>query len=346
MSASRTAAGTGPRLWLLAALAVLACGVARADVVILKNGDRLTGTVERIRGGKVELHTAWAGTVAIDAQAVESVATDAPVTVVMKDYTRLVGPLQPVPGRIAVQAQADAAPVVVDLQRVQVMLPGRLAERDWRFTGRINLGLSDTAGNTEVQRFSGDAELVARRGRDRLGLSARGSQASERGGETEQNAVLALKYDRFIDERWYGYGGGTLEHDRFKDLRLRSTVGAGAGHQVIESPGLNLALEGGLDRVHTDYIGGLDDRFHALRLASRFDWWFWPDVVQLFNNNQGFVSLADARASFLRTQSGLRFPLRAGLTATVGLNVDWDGDPAPGRRAVDRQLLMSLGYRW
>lgn len=332
---------------LLAALALLLMSAAAsADVVVLKNGDRLTGSVERIRGGKLEIRTPWAGTVSVDAEAVESVATDAEVTVVMKDYTRLVGPLHPVPGRIDVQADAGAAPVSVDPQRVQVMLPGRVTERDWRVTGRVNLGLSDTAGNTEVRRLNGDGEVVARRGRDRWGFAARGSEASERGSETEMNAVLALKYDRFIDERWYGYGGGTLEHDRFKDLRLRATLGAGAGHQVIESPALSLAFEGGLDRVRADYFGDLDERFYALRLASRFDWWLWPDAVQLFNNNQGFVGLSDARASFLRTQSGLRFPLRAGLTATLGLNVDWDGHPAPGRRSVDRQLLMSLGYRW
>ena len=332
--------------WLLAALSLFLCGAPRADVVLLKNGDRLTGSVERIRNGKVELRTPWAGTVAIDAGAIESVTTDGEVTVVMKDYSRLVGPLRPVAGRIAVQADANAAPVPVDPQRVQVMLPGRVTERDWRITGRVNLGLSDASGNTEVQRLNGDGELVARRGRDRWGFAARGNEASERGSETEMNAVLALKYDRFVDERWYGYGGGTLEHDRFKDLRRRTTLGAGAGHQLIESHALNLAFEAGLDQVATDYFGDLDERFNAMRLASRFDWWLWPDAVQLFNNNQGFVGLSEARASFLRTQSGLRFPLRAGFAATLGLNVDWDGHPAPGRRSVDRQLVMSLGYRW
>ena len=148
--------------WLLAALSLFLCGAPRADVVLLKNGDRLTGSVERIRNGKVELRTPWAGTVAIDAGAIESVTTDGEVTVVMKDYSRLVGPLRPVAGRIAVQADANAAPVPVDPQRVQVMLPGRVTERDWRITGRVNLGLSDSGGNTEVRRLNGDGEVVAR----------------------------------------------------------------------------------------------------------------------------------------------------------------------------------------
>jgi len=28
------------------------------------------------------------------------------------------------------------------------------------------------------------------------------------------------------------------------------------------------------------------------------------------------------------------------------LNLDWDGDPAPGRKQVDRMLVFSIGYRW
>lgn len=329
-----------------ALLAALASCDTRADEVILKNGDRLTGTIQRIRGGKVEIGTSYAGTVAVDVEAVESLSTARDMTVIMKDYTRLIGPLRGVPGRLAVQTADGGEPVPVDAARVQVMLPGRLTEQDWRFTGRANLGFSGTGGNTDVQRVNGDTEVVARRNRDRWGFAARANETTDRGVETEGNAVLALKYDRFVTERWYGYGGGTLEHDRLKDLRLRTTLGAGAGHQLVESHPLNLALEAGLERVAADYFGGLDARFNALRLASRFDWWLWPDVVQAFNNNQGFVSLSDARESFLRTQSGLRFPLRAGFVASLGLNVDWDGSPAPGRRSVDRQLLMSLGYKW
>lgn len=331
---------------VLAGVLQLAAAAAGADVVVLKNGDRLTGKVERMRGGKLELATSHSGTVAIDAEAIESLSTDTEVTVVLKDYSRLIGTLSAGAGRMAVQGAAGEPPVAVDPKRVQVLLPGRWTEQDWRVTGRVNLGVSDTAGNTEVQRFNGDAEVVARRNRDRWGLAARANEAAERREQTEMNAVVALKYDRFVTERWYAYGGGTLEHDRFKDLRLRSTAGVGAGHQLFDTARGSLALEAGVDRVRADYFGALDERFYALRLASRLEWWLWPDVVQLFNNNQGFASLSDIRESFVRTQSGLRFPLRGGFVTSVLLNVDWDGTPAPGRRPVDRQLVLSLGYKW
>ena len=49
-------------LLVLAATGVL----CRADQVVLDNGDRITGIVERLAGGKVVIKTEYAGNVDID----------------------------------------------------------------------------------------------------------------------------------------------------------------------------------------------------------------------------------------------------------------------------------------
>ena len=115
---------------------------------------------------------------------------------------------------------------------------------------------------------------------------------------------------------------------------------------MIDRGGTHLAFEGGLERVREDYFNGADQRFWAARLVVRFDRWIWPDRVQLFHVDQSYVALSNIGNTFVRTQTGLRFPLRGGLVSTLQLNVDWDGQPSPGRKAVDRQLIFSLGYRW
>lgn len=334
-------------LWLwVAVLGGVPASFALADVIVMKNGDRLTGTVTRFREGKVDLKTSYAGTVTIDTDEVDSLATEGEVTVLMKDYTRLIGRLGVSEGRVTVTTTADTPPVPVDPKRVASLETGRMTEKDWQFTGRVNLGIFNTEGNTDIRRYNLDAEAIARRDRNRWTGTARGNEATDKQVETEMNAIVGLKYDRFVDERLYGYGATTFEHDRFKDLRLRSTYGVGLGVQVYEGSPTNLALEVGLDRVNADFFDAADERFFALRLGSRFDRWLWDDVVQVFNNNQVYASLEDIRTSFLRTQSGLRFPLRGGVIASLLYNLDWDGNPAPERKTVDRQLIFSLGYRW
>ncbi len=328
-------------------LALLAPLCARADTVVLANGDRYTGSVERIRAGKIELTTADAGTVFIDASKVDSVTTDRTVTIILKDYSRHIGRLVPsVIGSLGIVPEGGGETVSVPVSRVSVLLPGHLDESQWRITGRVNAGLTDTEGNTEVRRLNADAEIIARRNRDRLSFTARGNQGVERGENTEANATVGLKYDRFISERWYGYGGTTFEHDRFKDLRLRTTAGGGLGHTVIDSGRTALAFEAGLDLVTVDYFASPDQSNSALQIGTRFNHALIDGIVELFHNNQVFVGLAHFKQSFARSQSGLRFPMRAGLLFSVHLNLDWDGEPAPGRRSLDRSLVLSLGYRW
>jgi hypothetical protein len=58
--------------------------------------------------------------------------------------------------------------------------------------------------------------------------------------------------------------GSSIDHDEFADLDLRTTFGAGAGHQFFESDDLNLSVSAGLAYI-----------FHRTILtATRI----WPEV--------------------------------------------------------------------
>ena len=327
---------------VLAALA----GDVRADTILLDSGDRLSGRILRYENGRYELETSYAGTVRIDGGRVVSVEMEDEITLLLEDRSRRVGRLVVRNGQLAVRATENADAVPVERRTIVTMTPGRSDETDWRIAGRIAVGASDASGNTDVQRLNADGEVTARRDLDRVTLNGRGNQATQAAAQTEANATLGLKYDRFVSRRWYAYGAGTLEHDQLKELRLRRTFGAGSGYQAIDTERTTLALEGGLDRVLTDFFGSLPEQTVAARLALRFDHWLVEDRAQFFHYEQNYVSLTALSESFLRTQTGLRLPISRQMSANVQWNVDWDGDPAPGRKRMDRTLVFSIGYRW
>ena len=330
---------------LLVAFAALA-GPVRADTILLDSGDRLSGKILRYENGRYELETSYAGTVRIDGGRVVSVEMTDEVTVLLEDRSRRVGRLIVSGGQMAVRHAEKADPVPVERKTIVTMTPGRDDDSEWRIAGRVALGASDTAGNTEVQRLNFDGEVTARRDLDRVTLNGRGNQATQAASQTEANATAGLKYDRFVSRRWYAYGAGTLEHDQLKELRLRRTFGAGSGYQAIDTELTTLALEGGLDRVLTDFFDAPGEQAIAARLAVRFDHWLVEDRAQFFHYEQNYLSLRALAGSFLRTQTGLRLPLSRQMSANVQMNLDWDGDPAPGRKRMDRTLVFSIGYRW
>jgi len=312
----------------------------------MRNGDRLSGRVVGLDASSLELRTEYAGDISLALDRIERLDTDTPITVVLKDDTRLPGLLEVRDGRVSIAAAAGAAAVALVPARVSSVEQGVVPAAAWVYNGRVTLGASSTSGNSDVSRANADAEMVARRGRTRVTAGLRGAYARDSDEDTEGNAAANAKLDRFVTEKWYAYANSSLEYDPFRDLRLRATAGAGSGYQVLDSARTALSLEGGLEYVSTQYYDQPDEDFPAGRAAVRLDHWLWQDVMQLFLRAEGYANLEAIERSFVRTQTGLRFPLRDKFLAQAQVNVDWQGDPPPGTTSTDRTLIFSLGYQW
>jgi putative salt-induced outer membrane protein YdiY len=317
-----------------------------ADVIVLDNGDRLSGRIVRLDGGTLVLNTDYAGDVKVNLGRIQLLQSDQEMTVVLENARRFYGRLSGSGSQISVAKGETAAVEEIPIGQITDILPGRLTGEEWNIQGRINVGASESSGNTDVARLNVNGEISARRGRDRYTAGTSVNYAKDSGAETESNASLYAKYDRFFTRRWYTYTNTTFEHDRFKDIKLRSTLGFGSGYQAIQSSRTNLSLEGGMEYVYTDFYDTPTDHYPAARLAVKYDHYLLPDSLQFFYTTEAYVSLRNVKQSFARAQTGLRYPLRNRFEVTAQLNVDWDGDPQPGREAVDRIVLFTLGYKW
>jgi len=332
--------------WMVLALFAAATLPARADTVSLRNGDRLSGRVVGLDATTLRLHTDYAGEIGIALEQIATLDTDAPVTLVLEDDSRLAGLLSAREGRLALRPASGEHAVAVTPARVEALEQGVVPAASWRHDGRVNVGVSSSRGNSDVTRASVDGEVIARRARSRVTANLRGAYARDAGRDTEGNAGASAKYDRFLSRKWYAYANSSLEYDPFRDLRLRATGGGGSGYQVLDSARTALSLEGGLEFVSTQHYERADDDFPAGRAALRLDHWLWQDVMQLFVRAEGYANLESIERSFVRAQTGLRFPLREGLLAQAQLNLDWQGDPPSGTEALDRSVILSVGYQW
>ena len=333
--------------WFLVTLALLtAVGNCFADTLLMDNGDRLSGDMTRIEKGKISLNTAYAGAIHIDAAKVRTLASGKLMTLAIDKTRHIYGTLSVNNGRLQIQPEDGSAPVDAATQDSAVVLPGRVTGREWKQSGHVDIGGSDRKGNSVGNRTRVDAELVLEREKFRVIAGTTVNHATDHGQEIESNVIAHAKYDRFLSPKQYGYGNVTLEHDKFQDIRLRYTIGAGRGFDVFASPQTNLSLEGGPSFVHTDFYSTTDNSYPALRLAVRFDHYLIPRRLQLFQQSEVFIGLDGLRKSFAHTKTGLRLPLRDNLIASLEYDVDWDGNPAAGSVSTDRTFVFSLGYHW
>lgn len=329
-------------------LLTFAVSSARADELRLANGDRLTGVALRKAGAELVFRTAYAGEMKIKWSEVASLSTTSEVTVQLADDTRIKGlALASGDGRIRIKAGEllETAPLPLD-KIAYINPPPEVSGQGVRLEGRVNLGAGGARGNSESASLHLDAEAVARSRGNRYTAGAIVDRASDKNVQTRASTLAYLKYDHFLTQKWYAYVNGTFNRDRFKDLNLRTTLGVGAGYQVWESKRTNLSLEGGLNYVNSDFALSPDESHPAARWALKFDRFLIDDRLQIFHFHELLADLQSSRQTFLRTQTGLRMPLGAGIAASLQFNADYEAAPPPGRAKVDRSYLLNLGYRW
>lgn len=329
----------------IAALCVAAS--AYADEIRLANGDRITGQIVRKVGNDLVVDTDYAGRLTLRWDQVSTLQTDQPLTVMTRD------------GELSDEAQLGSrSEVALDIGSAagtRSVRPEDIAfinptpEQSGRgatYRGHANVSASLVRGNSENERIYGDAGFNARARDYAWGLGVKVNRREERGIRTAQQLLVDGNYDRFIDPRHFLYGRSSLEQDRFKDIRLRTTVGAGYGWQLYDDDRTRLSLRTGLDYVTLDRRVGMDEDYPALGWGVRASRKVFARGAELFHDQDGFLSLSDPDFLTIRTRSGVRLPIAGGMTASAQLNADWERTPAPGRKPTDTTVLLGLGYVW
>ena len=212
--------------------------------------------------------------------------------------------------------------------------------------GGANAGIITTAGNTEVNNLRLDGDIVARADANRYSASAAVTRAKDRDVETASNWTTAFKYDRFVSTRMFLNANAILTNDRFRDLDLRTALGAGVGYQVLTTPRVRLTADAGLGWVNENLASQPDDSYTALRESVSFDAFAVPDRIQFFHVHDGYFGVTGEDNLFIRMQNGIRMALAAGFVTTLRHDLDYDRSPAVGRSNTDRTLAFTLGYRF
>lgn len=186
------------------ALVVFALAVAtpaaaqRTDVIVLENGDRITGEVRQLSRGLVEFRTNDAGTANINWSKVVSLRTIREFDVETADGQRFVGHLDAVPVRQLSVSTADGSVVAtVPIQEIVSLTP--IGKRFLsKITGSINFGGSYTQSSGVVQ-TSFDADATYRR--PRFEAYTRLSMALTRQPDAEDTGRIStgLGYRRFYN---------------------------------------------------------------------------------------------------------------------------------------------------
>ncbi len=319
---------------------VVASARVGADEVVLKNGDKLTGTVVGLSGGKLSLDTPHSGVVKIDWGQVASIKTEAKVKVKLATGEVVEGMISPgEAGKLSVKSEGAAQPVIVELGKVT-----HFNEPPTAWHGNLNAAARATDGNTHNR-----SGLLAGEGtratENDLFLIKFVFRYGEKSGEIqERNGYGLAKYQYTFYEGLYGFASVELLSDRFKDLSLGTVVAAGLGYQIFKEDWMDLSAEAGIAFFDNNFRELQEDESHVggrlsarLRVALPLGFEF----KDLFTYYPNFEDTADWQ---IRNEATLGTALGGGWALLGGVITEFDNEPAEGLEEYDNTYFVGLGY--
>ncbi|MFQ5666935.1 MAG: YdiY family protein [Candidatus Binatia bacterium] len=315
--------------------------VAAADRVELKNGDRISGTISKLEDGKLNLKTGYAGDITIDWNEVVAIESTTPQRVELRSGKTFSATFVRRPGGIYISSDQLPAPWPLQLnQIVSIGLPGGPL-----WTASLSVSLSGTQGNTSTAAFGVSAEAQRKTKDDRLKVNVR-TDNQTRSGKTEVQSTFGRGlYDYSLNDWWFLSAVGEFEHDRFKDLNLRTRIGGGPGWRFVKTNTMSLTTVLGASYVNENFRVANDRSFASGLVSEEFRWKVsdQQSVHQLLEFHPNVQKVKDFTSRF---ELGFRQTIIAALFADLGFIFEYDNVPAPGKKKEDLKYGLTLGYQF
>jgi putative salt-induced outer membrane protein len=249
---------------------LVSASTSRADTLVLKNGDHLTGTIEDSDGKDVTLKTDFAGEIKIHWATIQDVKSDEPVYVVMPDKNTVHGNVatdganlvvRPANGTV-VQLPMTAVTVVRSSDRQaayeKTLHPGLL--EGW--AGGVNLGFALARGNSDTTNLNTGFTADRKTLHDEVTLyesSLYSTNGLPGGGVTANSILGGAKFDRNFTKRWFAFVSADYAHDELQNLNLRQIYSGGLGLHAISTPNTTLDFLAGANYTRETYSGATSE---------------------------------------------------------------------------------------
>jgi hypothetical protein len=321
------------------------------DVVILKNGDRLTGEIKSLQRGELKFKASYmAEAVRLDWSKVERLESKDRYLIILTDGKLFTDVLRLVPssanaaGNFSIGAEQHE----VRVKQMAVLRIVPVEAGFWRqLEGTIDFGFSFTSGNDQYQtEFS--ASATYRRQEHSLTASVDSVFSGQSKGTSNARNQLTLDYRKQLSPKWYAGGLFDLLRSDQQSLTLRTTTGGLIGRNLRQTERTRISLFGGLAGTRENYsaptgsphttnadaLVGLDFntfRFTTTDISSRF-------IL--------YPSLTTPGRTRMQIKSDLRIKLVKDLYWGFHLYENFDTKPPVEADKNDLGVSTSLGWKF
>lgn len=347
--------GVSPQIWgkrsfctittLLLYLMPSILHAQRTDVVILNNGDRITGEIKKLERGQLEYRTDDAGTIFIDWTKIDYISSINQFDIELETGVRYFGSIE--------MAEEEAKLVVVTselrfkLDLIAIVRIYPLEASYWkRLKGYLDVGLSYERAHRKVEwKLGSEVSYRGEKWLTKINGDSYFTQQEEVSRTSRNNAALTVQ--RFMRNRWIGALLTTHEQNDEQDLAYRALVGGALGRFLIQDNRHLLVAFVGLSGTREKYYDKDDIGYNAEGLlnvqyeAFKFD---SPklDFITSLSIYPNLTTSGRVRTNFM---ARLSYEIFKDFYITINGRYIYDTKP-PGGRKHDYSIDTGISWRF
>jgi putative salt-induced outer membrane protein YdiY len=340
---------------LLAGVAIFVLG-ARADQVIMRNGDRVSGAFVKKDAKTLTIKSEFFGVVTLPWDQIETVKADTPITVELAGKSTVQGTLVTAGDKVEVVSGGDKRQVApadivalrnADEQKAYERLLAPHLSDLW--AGAATIGWAGTAGNARTATWATGLNAARITNADKISIYFNSIKASATIRQVNSQTAEAVRggwgYNRNLKPRVFFNFFNDWEYDKFQNLDLRTVIGAGLGYNTWKGERGRLDLVGGLAYNREKFDPAPDKPF--VRNGAEA---YWGDDftyklnkrTSFFQGFRMFNNLTQSDRWRMNFDTGATTQLTKWLTWNLSLSDRFLNLPATGRKKND--FLYTTGF--
>jgi len=233
----------------------------KKDVIVMKNGDRLSGEIKGLSGGTLifslsyvdgDISVQWSQVAHLESSRLFVVKTESGL--VYTGTIAIAGDAKDPPIKIEV---AEPPAKEVEVAQRQIIKLNPISNSFWhRFDGAVNTGLLYSKGDESTQ-FNLSSQVVYTRERWFSQVDFNSSLASNSGSNVTTRNQIDFEASKLMRwNHWFYAGTASFLQSSVQDIDLQSTIGAGVGRYLKNTNRSSISVFAGLGWQNAAYGQG------------------------------------------------------------------------------------------
>ena len=315
---------------------------SEAGVLVLKNGDRITGEIKAIWDHEITIEPSYSDEFKVDSDVIAYIESETKFDIELADGRKFSATLK---------GANDEGEQIFAVDDNQITAPFmQLYELDEiddpvEWDSYIDFSSAVNRGNTVStnHKLAADSTMVIGDHRHIGDFSI--IREDQNGTATKEQDLVRYNYNWLFRDPWFFSAAVSLESDPIRDLNRRAVLTAGMGRDIWNNPRLSLNFQLGVGAI-TEEIAGSSEQSTVVQWTLRYRQDLFNEDLEIYHNDSITRYIDGRDNTIFKSTTGLRYEITDLLYANFSIDYDYETQPAATATNEDLAMLFGLGVEF